>query len=76
MQDMAEMNKPWKSRTKAMYQIQLCLLYNGAKVTYSSALAEHDSTYHPGGTLVIVAGNAAVRVRVQKYGNDDLGRFC
>ena len=74
IQGMAEINKPWNAQTKLLYQTQLDLLYNYTQVTYSSAPADHDSTYQPGGTLFNVDGSAAGMAQIS--GNDDMGRFC
>ena len=73
IQGMAESNKPWSSRNKAMYQTQLDLLYNRASEIHSSAPADHDSTYQQGGTLCIMAGNSACRLLTS--GSDQMGRF-
>lgn len=54
--------------------MQLDLLYNNSKTSYSSVDTEYDNTYQPGGTLLIVAGNAAGRVQTSE--SNDMGRFC
>ena len=74
IQGMAEINKPWNAQTKLLYQTQLDLLYNYTQVTYSSAPADHDSTYQPGGTLLIVAKSTAGRAQMSE--NIDMERLC
>ena len=41
IQGMAEANKPWNSRNKEMYQIQLDLVYNRATSIFASTPADH-----------------------------------
>ena len=74
IQGMAEANKPWNSRNKAKYQIKLDLMYNRSTAIYSSAPADHDCTYQPGGTMCIMSGHSAGIFLTS--GGDRMGRFC
>ena len=74
VQGIAEINKPWNVQTKLSYQTQLDLLCNTTRVPYSPATAEHDITYQPRGTVLIVAGTAAGRSQI--LGHNDMGQFC
>ena len=73
VQGMAESNKPWNSRNKAMYQTQLDLSYNRARAIYLSVPADYNITYQPGGSLCIIAGNSAGRVITS--GSNRMGGF-
>ena len=73
-QGMTKANKPWNSMNKTKYQIQLDLLYNRLQAIYSSAPADHDYNYQPGGKRCIMAGNSEGRFLMS--GGDRMGRFC
>ena len=74
IQGMAEANKSWNSRNKAMYQTQLDLIYNQPTAIFASAPADHECTYQPGGTMCIAASSSACRVL--KSDSDRTGRLC
>ena len=74
VQGMAKINKPRNAQNSSFYQTQFDFLYNGEKVSHSSITVHHDSTYQPGGTLLIVARSTAGRA--QFSGNNNMGRFC
>ena len=55
-----EINKPWRPGDKDKFDEMMGIVFEGpTKTTYSSAPADHETTYQPGGCLLTVNGTAA-----------------
>ena len=71
---MSEINKPWTSGNKWRYDHEMEEAVGPHHTLYSSARADHDVTYQPGGTLLTVNGGIAGRYK--DGGEDRMGRLC
>ncbi len=71
---MSERNCPWNNKTKTAYDLVMKEIVRVSRTIYSSAPASSDSTYQPGGTLLMINGHTTGRV--SSHGTDPWGRYC
>ena len=71
---MAETNKPWTPRQRAIYDAYMQNIFHTSRTLYTAAkTADHTTNYQPGGNLLTV--NGSVTSRIDGRGTDKWGRF-